>query len=109
MQQTHNRMSATTTAIDLKNHPLVKELAAHQERLGLSNKAFARRYLGISDPSWVTIKLGKQDSNVDFVVAEGGTHLTITSEVLERGLGAAPPERSDIISDRPPPAGWRGS
>ena len=48
-----------TTPIDTKNHPAVKSLAAHQERLGLSGSRFAKRYLRASDATWSQLKSGK--------------------------------------------------
>lgn len=45
--------------IDLKNHPTVKGLVAHQARLAESDAAFTRRYLDISSSTWSLIKSGK--------------------------------------------------
>ena len=44
--------------IDTKNHPAVKALIAHQERLGDTDAAFARRYLRVSAASWSLLKSG---------------------------------------------------
>jgi DNA transposition AAA+ family ATPase len=44
--------------IDTKNHPAVKALIAHQERLGDSDAAFARRYLRVSSASWSLLRSG---------------------------------------------------
>ena len=51
-----------TTLIDTKNHPAVKALTAHQERLGLSNGRIAKRYLRCSDATWSTLKSGTYPS-----------------------------------------------
>lgn len=48
-----------TTATDTQNHPAVKALAAHQARLGISGKHFARKYLRCSDATWSQLKSGK--------------------------------------------------
>ena len=44
--------------IDTRNHPAVKALIAHQERLGDTDGAFARRYLRVSAASWSLLKSG---------------------------------------------------
>jgi type II secretory pathway predicted ATPase ExeA len=43
---------------DTKNHPVVKALIAHQDRLGEGNALFARRYINVSEASWSTLKAG---------------------------------------------------
>jgi type II secretory pathway predicted ATPase ExeA len=47
-----------TDQIDTKNHPTIKALIAHQERLDLSNRRFAERYLDCSDATWSRIRGG---------------------------------------------------
>lgn len=44
--------------IDTKNHPTVKALVEHQERLEDSDAVFARRYIGVSAASWSLIRGG---------------------------------------------------
>ena len=51
--------------IDTKNHPLVKALAAHQERLGISNKRFSNRYLNCSDATWSLFKSGNYPGSAE--------------------------------------------
>lgn len=48
-----------STTIDLKEHPAVKALAAHQARVSETDVGFARRYLGLSASTWGLIKNGK--------------------------------------------------
>lgn len=81
------------TPIDTKNHPAVKALAAHQEQLGATNKAFARRYLRCSDATWSTLKSGTYPSEnvepwIERCVAalsqiEDEVQATPTSKLLE--------------------------
>lgn len=65
-------------SIDLKNHPTVKALAAHQARLRETDVAFARRYLRLSPSTWGLIKSGNYADMVK--------DLTGTIETLEAAL-----------------------
>lgn len=48
-----------STPTDTQNHPAVKALAAHQDRLGLSGSRFAKRYLRCSEATWSQLKSGQ--------------------------------------------------